>query len=485
MSGENGISARPRNPRTRCSWFAISLSAGLALVGPVGAAEAGACSKFVATNGSDGSAGTQAQPYRTAQKLADSLAAGDTGCLRGGTYSGTMNVSSGGTRSAPITITSYPGERATIVGRVWVKDSANFVNVSSLDLDGRNGSNLVGPMINGDDVAFTDNDITNGHTAICISLGATTYGRAYRTVIARNRVHNCGKLPAANLDHGIYVENSTGAQIVDNVFYDNADRGVQLYPDAQGTYVARNVIDGNGEGVLIAGGAEEFGPRATSNSTIENNIITNSTVRHNVESWWGTSLVGQNNVVRNNCIYGGARDSDNHGLAAPDGFTATSNLFVDPLYANRAAKDFRLGSNSECAGLLAGGSAPLPPTTEPSPTTEPPPPRKCKGKGKGRDKKGKGRKRCYTLRIATTTDRARTGRKLVLKGRVSPDPRRVDVRVKRRGRWVRVASRRPRRKRFKVKLRVRKAFSRNGRVRLRASVRGTNASVSLRVRLAR
>ena len=59
-------------------------------------------------------------------------------------------------------------------------------------------------------------------------------------------------LPANNHEHGIYVEASDGAQIVDNWIYDNADRGVQLFPDAQGTYVARNVIDRNGQGVIFS-----------------------------------------------------------------------------------------------------------------------------------------------------------------------------------------------------------------------------------------
>ena len=68
------------------------------------------------------------------------------------------------------------------------------------------------------------------------------------------------------------------------------------------------MIDGNGEGVLIAGGAEEYGPQASSDNVIEHNVITNSTQRHNVESHWGSPLVGERNVVRQNCIFGGARD---------------------------------------------------------------------------------------------------------------------------------------------------------------------------------
>ena len=51
-----------------------------------------------------------------------------------------------------MTITSYPGERATLVGRFRVADAANFVTVAGLDLDGRNERQPAEPDVNGDDV---------------------------------------------------------------------------------------------------------------------------------------------------------------------------------------------------------------------------------------------------------------------------------------------------------------------------------------------
>jgi hypothetical protein len=324
----------------------------LAGAAPARAVAAG-CDRVASPGGSDSAAGTETQPFRTVQKLADSLAAGQTGCLRAGSYSGNVKVTSSGAAGAPLVITSYPGERAQVVGRLLITDSANFVTIASLDLDGRNAANLPSPGINGDDVTFVDNDVTNQNTSICFNLGPTTYGRANRTVIERNRIHNCGELPATNLDHGIYVEHTTGVRIVENLIYDNADRGVQLYPDAQSTYVARNVIDSNGEGVLIAGGSEEFGPQASSDNVVEHNIITNSNQRYNVEWHWGSSLVGERNVVRQNCIFGGARDADRHGLAPDNGYTSSDNLLADPQYVNSAGKDFSLRPDSPCRDLAS------------------------------------------------------------------------------------------------------------------------------------
>src|SRR5207244_878764 len=79
------------------------------------------------------------------------------------------------------------------------------------------------------------------------------YGRAVGDVIQRNRIHDCGRVPSSNHDHGIYLAYSDNTKVLDNVIFDNADRGVQFYPDAQGTVVKGNVIDGNGEGVIFSG----------------------------------------------------------------------------------------------------------------------------------------------------------------------------------------------------------------------------------------
>jgi hypothetical protein len=350
----------------RCLLFACLL---VSIVGalPPARALAGPCAKVAAPGGSDSGGGSESQPYLTARKLVGSLGAGETGCLRAGTYAGDVTISRGGSSGAPITLTSYPGERATIAGKLWVADSANFVTVSSLDLDGRNPDQAPSPTINGDDVTFADNDVTNRNTTICFDLGATTYGRANRTLIKGNRIHGCGQLPSTNFDHGIYVEHATAATIVDNQVYDNADRGIQLYPDAQRSYVARNVIDGNGEGILIAGGSEDYGSQASNDNVIEQNLITNSNQRNNVEARWDASLVGQGNFVRNNCIHGGALAGSNHGLAPDYGFTSSGNIGSNPRYVDRGAKDFRLLPDSPClnltgvaASFAAGAPGPSP-----------------------------------------------------------------------------------------------------------------------------
>lgn len=68
--------------------------------------------------GNDASDGSQQAPWKTIRHALDRLKAGDTLCLRGGTYFETVRVGIVGTKDAPITVRSYPGEQATINGGI-------------------------------------------------------------------------------------------------------------------------------------------------------------------------------------------------------------------------------------------------------------------------------------------------------------------------------------------------------------------------------
>ena len=330
------------------------------------------CDRYAATSGSDGAAGTAEAPFRTAQKLADSLSAGQTGCLATGVYNESLRLNHGGTPGNPIRLTSAPGGRATLVGRLYVPDSSNDAVFADLNLDGMNPDNLSSPMVAGDRITFTGNDVTDDHTSICFGLGSDSgWGTAVDVVIDGNRIHDCGRLPATNHDHGIYVESTRNAVITNNYIYDNADRGIQLYPDAQGTKIANNVIDGNGEGVLFSGDSG----LASSNNVVTRNIVSNATVRYNIESWWPAgNPVGTGNVASDNCVWNGAQGN----VADEVGFSASGNKVANPLYADRAAKDFRLQGGSPCVGYgptaTTAQTSDLPPppaSTPPSPPSSP------------------------------------------------------------------------------------------------------------------
>jgi Right handed beta helix region len=309
------------------------------------------CTKVASTTGSDSASGTAAAPFRTAQRLVSSLSSGQTGCLRAGTYSADDQVK---VSNPGITLASYPGERARLKGRLWIAEGANGVKVQDLVLDGVNSGDLPSPTVNADDAVFHNNEVTNEHTAICFDLGNSDYGRASRTLIEANRIHDCGQLPATNHDHGIYVARADDTVIRDNLIYRNADRGIQLYPDAQHSTITGNVIDGNGEGIIFSGASGE----ASSNNLVEHNLITNSQVRYNVESYYPSgNPIGTGNVVRNNCIWGGEE-----GNFEGPGYSATGNIIANPLYVDRASGNFALQGGSPCADVLSGATSVVTPS---------------------------------------------------------------------------------------------------------------------------
>jgi parallel beta-helix repeat protein len=298
------------------------------------------CDAVAAADGSDAAAGTASAPFATPARLARSLQPGQTGCVRG-SVNGSMWVSSGG-----VTITSEPGQRGRVVGQIVIDSAAHRVTVADLDVD---GTGLVRPttIVLGDDAVIRGIDLTTNNTqGICMILGTKGHDGnhvAERTTIESSRIHDCGVVN--NHQHGIYVEHAVDTRIVGNEIFDNADRGIQLYPDAQNTLIAGNVIDGNGEGIAISG----FEGSASSGTRVRGNLITNARIRAGVESWF-PGPEGQDNLVEQNCFHGGKAIDEGGG-----GFVARENVFQDPGYADRSRDDFRVDATTRCGALLAWG----------------------------------------------------------------------------------------------------------------------------------
>jgi hypothetical protein len=292
--------------------------------------------------------------HHAVKRLVRSLEPGDTGCLRGGRYHGSVEIGRHGTPGKPITIQPYPGESATIVGRLWLNRHASHLKIRRLHLDGRNRAGLPSPTVNGRRILFVDNEVTNEHTGICFVLGHDRYGVARDVTIQRNRIHGCGRLPSTNHDHGVYVAVARDTRVIGNWIYDNADLGVHLFPDARRTYVVGNVIDSNGEGVLFGSG-DGTAPR---DNLVEGNVISNSRLRYNVESFFeDDEPIGTGNVVRLNCIGGGVRDDGGGegGVLSPaSGFTGVENVIAQVSFASTEPGDLRLPPDSPCRLVFRG-----------------------------------------------------------------------------------------------------------------------------------
>ena len=440
---------------------------------PAAPARAAGCDRVAANGGSDKGPGTLAAPYATFKKLVHSLAPGQTGCLRAGTYRENVDVTAQGAPGAPVTVQSYPGEWATFLGRLTTDRSSAYVTFQSMTFDGSaapsDGSELKpSPTVHGESISFIGNEVTNRNTAICFAVGNEDYGRAPNVVIRRNRIHNCGQLPPTNHQHGIYLHSPCCARVTDNWIYDNADTGVNLFPDADGNYIARNVMYGNGDNLSFAGRERGGACSSSDDNVIERNVISHPRVRKNITSWSPCGKHGSGNVLRENCIWPAT-------FEGPEGYALVNNLYVEPQYVNAAAKDFRIVPGTPCAPLVVdpgvGGTG---------------------GSGAG--------KRRRAVSLAASRRWVRIGGRFVLAGNLAAgvSARRVVIEVRRRGAWARVRDARLRAGgRFRVVLRLRTRRDparlrlgaatlprgmRTLKLRARAPGAGRSAIVRLRVR---
>ena len=338
-----------------CGVLSLTGSFSLLAVLPAGAESLPArCDKVAAPTGSDSANGSAATPLRTVSALANGLAPGQVGCLRAGVYGGGLRVNHGGVAGAPLGLRSYPGEHATITGRIYVPAGSNYVTFEGLSLDGnyQSGERLPSPTVNADHVTFESDDVTSDHTGICFDIGSATWGFADSTVIAHNRIHDCGVWPSTNQQHGIYVQDATNTQIVGNVIVNNVDRGIQLYPNSTGAVITDNVIANNGEGVIFSGEGA-----SSNDNLLEHNLIVNSQIRRDVESWYPSGTPrGVGNLVRANCVSTRGIDTSSGGFSAQGNVTASASELIAT-----GEGGFAAAPGSACAdvlGSVAGAGAP-------------------------------------------------------------------------------------------------------------------------------
>lgn len=315
-----------------------------------GQAAGNPCSLVASTVGNNANPGTLTQPVRTVQKLVDMLGPGQTGCLRGTSARTPFqeNVvianknSSGSSEDNRITITAYPGEIPKLRGTVTVAESANFITVSKLVLETRSA---VGPSpkIDGDDVTFSDNNVSGSGNTTCFRLGATASSPAYRTSLIRNRIHDC--------TDGISGVSTSNLFVDHNLIYDNTGWGANLQPNVKATGVTHNIFDGNGGGLLLGGDAST----ASTGAIVDYDIFSNSSSSSwNVSTNWDPTNIPPrySSFVTNVCAYD-PNHPDTGGLDdVIGGFMPVSPVVnQDPLYRDRPTKDFHLDSSSPCAGV--------------------------------------------------------------------------------------------------------------------------------------
>jgi len=284
---------------------------------------------YVSTTGSDSNPGTLSQPWKTIQKAANTITAGDTVYIHGGVYHEAVDFSHSGTSSAIITILAYPGETPvldgnnysipSVAGTPLLKLSGNYIYVSGLEVrySGSMGVALTGTH----DTADNINAHHNNNQGILI---VGDYDTAQNSRVWSNSMYNVNGSGPSNASGLTAARHPNYAVIKNNAVYDNWGEGLSTY-EANGTTIEDNIVYDNwsvnlyisdatnvlcqrnfvyATGAMNGHGASQTGigmwdevynPRSA-NIKVLNNIVYGT----DRNLWWGKgsrSDIGMNNVL--------------------------------------------------------------------------------------------------------------------------------------------------------------------------------------------
>ena len=289
---------------------------------------------YVSTTGSDSNSGSMSAPWLTIQHAANSVTAGATVYVFGGTYNESVNFPVSGTASEPITFESYPGQTAVIDGTGIscctsnppssgneTQGLINIVNQSYITVSGFEIRNFTtskaaptpaGVWITGSGAGIqllnnlvhniTTTSEKNGN-AFGIAVYGTSETPITNLVISGNQVYSLktGNSESVNLDGNV-----THFSITNNIVHDNDNIGIDAigyegvgpvgYDEAMYGEISGNTIY-NISGISNAGEGDSYDADGIycdgcAYVTIERNLV------HNVD--YGIEVASEHKICQSN-----------------------------------------------------------------------------------------------------------------------------------------------------------------------------------------
>ena len=229
---------------------------------------------YVATDGDDAHSGTLSQPWKTLQKAADTMVAGDTVFVREGTYHERVFPQHSGTADAYIVYANYPGETVTIdgTGIEWAGSWNGLFDLYDNSYIQINGFRVINSHFGG---IWIDNCtgivIQNNYTFNTVSSGIGVWNSSFTTVANNEVVLACNDGPQESISignsHNCIVKNN---QVHDNGPGTNGGEGIDVKEGSHDVEVFSNVVHHLNDRVGIYADAWD---QHTYNIDIHDNIV--------------------------------------------------------------------------------------------------------------------------------------------------------------------------------------------------------------------
>lgn len=212
---------------------------------------------YVSTTGSDSNDGSLAHPWKTIQKAANTLTAGQTVHIMAGTYYEQVVGKNSGTTGNPITFTNYNGGKAIIDGTgmtsTWdglvVFRGQHHIRMSGLTIANASAYGLMFPGSEGH-----SNDITIDNCEIYgCSLSGIYFYPANPNYIENVLIENCviydnqnwWNHPGHGPNETVTISNVNGFIFRNNYLYNNHKLPVDCKNNARNGQIYENIMDTN------------------------------------------------------------------------------------------------------------------------------------------------------------------------------------------------------------------------------------------------